>query len=234
MNTLTELNDKIVSCTRCPRLVQWREEVARTKRRMYLDWDYWGKPVPGFGDPAARVLIIGLAPAAHGANRTGRVFTGDDSGNWLYTALHNQGWANKPISTHRCDGLALTDAYVSAVARCAPPKNRPTPEELSNCAPFLQAELGLLKNLEVVIALGSIAFDRFLRLWKSMGNPVPTPKPRFGHNVVYDLAPALKLVGSYHPSRQNTQTGTLTREMLDAAFTTAKSLLSPPIPPPST
>ena len=146
MNTLAKLNDKIVSCTRCPRLVKWREEVARTKRRMYLDWDYWGRPVPGFGDPAARVLIIGLAPAAHGANRTGRVFTGDDSGNWLYTALHNQGWANKPISTHRGDGLALTDAYVSAVARCAPPKNRPTPEELSNCAPFLQAELGLLEE----------------------------------------------------------------------------------------
>ena len=196
-----------------------------------MDWDYWGRPVTGFGDPTARVLIIGLAPAAHGANRTGRVFTGDDSGNWLYTALHNQSWANKPISTHRGDGLALTDAYVSAVARCAPPKNRPTPEELSNCSPFLEAELGLLKNLEVVIALGSIAFDRFLRLWKSMGNPVPTPKPRFGHNVVYDLPPGLKLVTSYHPSRQNTQTGTLTREMLDAAFATAKSLLSLPIPP---
>ncbi len=228
MKSLTQLNEAIVSCTRCPRLVQWREEIARTKRRMYMDWDYWGKPVPGFGDPEARVLIIGLAPAAHGANRTGRVFTGDDSGNWLYTALYNQGWANKPISTHRGDGLTLTDAYVSAVARCAPPKNRPTPDELSNCSPFLEKELGLLENLEVVIALGSIAFDRFLRLWKSMGNPIPTPKPRFGHNVAYDFSPALKLVGSYHPSRQNTQTGTLTREMLDTAFSTAKSLLSPP------
>ena len=143
---------------------------------MYLDWDYWGKPVPGFGDPDARVLIIGLAPAAHGANRTGRVFTGDDSGNWLYTALHNQGWANKPISTHRGDGLALTDAYVSAVARCAPPKNRPTPEELSNCAPFLEAELGLLKNLEVVIALGSIAFRPVSPPVEKHGQPRPDPQ----------------------------------------------------------
>ncbi len=231
--SLTRLNEQIISCTRCPRLVQWREDVARTKRRMYRDWEYWGRPVPGFGDPDARVLVVGLAPAAHGANRTGRVFTGDDSGNWLYSALHKQGWANMPISTHRGDGLALTDAYVTSVARCAPPQNRPTPDELSNCAPFLETELHLLRNLQVIIALGGIAFDRFLRLWKSMGHPVPSPRARFGHNLVYPLPPTLKLVASYHPSRQNTQTGALTREMLDSAFTTAKSLLTPSSPPTS-
>ncbi len=195
---------------------------------MYIDWEYWGKPVPGFGDPEARVLVVGLAPAAHGANRTGRLFTGDDSGNWLYNALFRQGWASQPIATHRGDGMTLTDAYITAAARCAPPRNRPTPEELSNCIPYLDAELDLLDRLEVVIALGGIAFDRFLRLWKSRGNEVPTPKPRFGHNVVYELPPGMKLVGCYHPSRQNTNTGKLTREMLDEAFVTAKSLLTNP------
>ena len=228
MESLEELNDRIVSCTRCPRLIQWCRDVAQAKRRMYIDWEYWGKPVPGFGDPEARVLVVGLAPAAHGANRTGRLFTGDDSGNWLYNALFRQGWANQPIATHRGDGMTLTDAYITAAARCAPPQNRPTPEELSNCIPYLDAELDLLDRLEVVIALGGIAFDRFLRLWKSRGNEVPTPKPRFGHNVVYELPPGLKLVGCYHPSRQNTNTGKLTREMLDEAFATAKSLLTNP------
>ena len=228
MKSLAQLNNEIVSCTRCPRLIEWCREVARTKRRMYSDRDYWGKPVPGFGDPSARVLVIGLAPAAHGANRTGRLFTGDESGNWLYTALHHQGWANQPTATHRGDGLVLKDAYITAAARCAPPKNRPTPDELSNCIPYLEAELGLLSNLQVVVALGSIAFDRFLRLWKDMGNTVPSPKPRFGHNVVYELGSELKLVGCYHPSRQNTNTGKLTREMLNAAFSRAKLLLSKP------
>lgn len=228
MESLEELNDRIVSCTRCPRLIQWCRDVAQAKRRMYIDWEYWGKPVPGFGDPEARVLVVGLAPAAHGANRTGRLFTGDDSGNWLYNALFRQGWASQPIATHRGDGMTLTDAYITAAARCAPPRNRPTPEELSNCIPYLDAELDLLDRLEVVIALGGIAFDRFLRLWKSRGNEVPTPKPRFGHNVVYELPPGMKLVGCYHPSRQNTNTGKLTREMLDEAFVTAKSLLTNP------
>ena len=228
METLQELNDHIVSCTRCPRLIQWCRDVARTKRRMYMDWEYWGKPVPGFGDPEARLLVIGLAPAAHGANRTGRLFTGDDSGNWLYNALYRQGWANQPTATHRADGMKLTDAYITAAARCAPPQNRPTPEELSNCIPFLNEEVDILHRLEVVLALGGVAFDRFLRLWKNRGNDVPTPKPRFGHNVVYELPPRLKLVGCYHPSRQNTNTGKLTREMLDAAFLTAKSLLGKP------
>ena len=228
MASLQELNECIVSCTRCPRLIQWCRDVARTKRRMYMDWEYWGKPVPGFGDLEARVLVVGLAPAAHGANRTGRLFTGDDSGNWLYNALYRQGWANQPTATHRGDGMKLTNAYITAVARCAPPQNRPTPEELSNCIPFLNEELDILHSLEVVIALGGIAFDRFLRLWKSRGNNIPNPKPRFGHNVVYELSPGLKLVGCYHPSRQNTNTGKLTREMLDAAFATAKSLLGHP------
>lgn len=228
MTSLDELNDAIVCCTRCPRLIRWCRDVARAKRRMYMDWDYWGKPVPGFGDPDARVLIVGLAPAAHGANRTGRLFTGDDSGNWLYNALYRQGWASQPNATHRGDGMKLTDAYITAAARCAPPQNRPTPEELSNCIPFLGAELSLLHRLEVVIALGGVAFDRFLRLWKSRGNDVPTPKPRFGHNVVYKLPPGLKLVGCYHPSRQNTNTGKLTREMLDDAFGTANALLGSP------
>ena len=207
MESLEELNDRIVSCTRCPRLIQWCRDVAQAKRRMYIDWEYWGKPVPGFGDPEARVLVVGLAPAAHGANRTGRLFTGDDSGNWLYNALFRQGWANQPIATHRGDGMTLTDAYITAAARCAPPQNRPTPEELANCIPYLDAELDLLDRLEVVIALGGIAFDRFLRLWKSRGNEVSTPRPRFGHNVVHELPPGLKLVGCYHPSRQNTNTG---------------------------
>ncbi len=228
MESLEELNDRIVSCTRCPRLIQWCRDVAQAKRRMYIDWEYWGKPVPGFGDPEARVLVVGLAPAAHGANRTGRLFTGDDSGNWLYNALFRQGWANQPIATHRGDGMTLTDAYITAAARCAPPQNRPTPEELSNCIPYLDAELDLLDRLEVVIAFGGIAFDRFLRLWKSRGNEVPAPRPRFGHNVVHELPPGLKLVGCYHPSRQNTNTGKLTREMLDEAFATAKSLLTNP------
>lgn len=228
MESLQFLNERIVSCTRCPRLIQWCRDVAHTKRRMYMDWEYWGKPVPGFGDPEARVLVVGLAPAAHGANRTGRLFTGDDSGNWLYNALYRQGWANQPTATHRGDGMTLTDAYITAAARCAPPQNRPTPEELSNCARYLDAELDLLHELEVVVALGGVAFDRFLRLWKSRGNSLPTPKPRFGHNVVYELPPGLKLVGCYHPSRQNTNTGKLTREMLDAAFATAKSLLGSP------
>ena len=226
MESLKELNDRIVSCTRCPRLMRWRQDVARVKRRMYMDWEYWGKPVPGFGDPDARVLIIGLAPAAHGANRTGRLFTGDESGNWLYNALYRQGWASQPTATHRGDGMTLADAYITAAARCAPPQNRPTPEELSNCIPYLDAELDLLHRLEVVVALGGVAFDRFLRLWKSRGNPLPTPKPRFGPNTVYELPPGMQLVGCYHPSRQNTQTGKLTREMLDEAFATAKSLIT--------
>ena len=228
MESLQELNERIVSCTRCPRLIRWCRDVAVKKRRMYMDWDYWGKPVPGFGDPEARVLVVGLAPAAHGANRTGRLFTGDESGNWLYNALYRQGWANQPNATHRGDGMTLTDAYITAAVRCAPPQNRPTPEELANCIPYLDAELDLLKRLEVVIALGGIAFDRFVRLWKSQGNTLPTPKPRFGHNVVYELSTDLKLVGCYHPSRQNTNTGKLTREMLDEAFATAKSLLRNP------
>ncbi|MFQ5934417.1 MAG: uracil-DNA glycosylase [Dehalococcoidia bacterium] len=225
MSTLERLNREIVSCTRCPRLVEHREAVAREKRRMYRDWDYWGRPVPGFGNSSARVLILGLAPAAHGANRTGRMFTGDGSGDWLWRVLHKYGFANQPSSRHRDDGLAIEDIYISASLRCAPPGNKPLAQELSNCRSYLLAELKLLTRLRVVVALGKIAFDNYLAISKELGHPVPSPRPRFGHRLVYELDPGVTLVGSYHPSRQNTQTGKLTQEMFDQLFETVRGLL---------
>ena len=225
MTDLEELQQTIVSCTKCPRLVAYRQEVAREKRRMYMDWDYWGKPLPAFGDPEARVLILGLAPAAHGGNRTGRMFTGDRSGDWVYGTLHKYGFAKFPDSTHKDDGQTLHDAYITAALRCAPPLNKPLPQELANCRPYLLRELDLLDRAEIVVALGKIAFDTYLAVCKERSVPLPSPRPKFGHGVVYALDDGKSLVGSYHPSQQNTQTGRLTRQMFEDVFATVRRLL---------
>ncbi len=211
------LEDDIASCRACPRLVAWREEVARVKRRAYRDEEYWGKPVPGFGDQDARVLVIGLAPAAHGANRTGRMFTGDSSGDFLYAALHRAGFASQPTSRHRDDGLTLRDVFISAACRCAPPDNKPLPAEIAACRPFLEREIALLPDLRVVVALGRVAFDAALRQFAPVEDA--TSRPIFGHAALYPLADGRWLVASYHPSRQNTQTGRLTAEMFDRVWT---------------
>lgn len=228
------LEARIVACRLCPRLVAWREETARVKRRAYRDEEYWGRPVPGFGDHAARVLIVGLAPAAHGGNRTGRVFTGDSSGDFLYAALYRAGFANQPTSRHRDDGLALTDIYIAAAARCAPPDNKPTPEELNTCRPYLVEEIALLDRLEVIVALGRIGYDAVLRVYE--GQPGFAGRtallPRFAHAAVVPLGAGPDagrlptVVTSYHPSRQNTQTGRLTAEMFDRVWTTVRELLA--------
>ncbi len=226
MPTLKLVQEHVAACRQCPRLVDYRETVARTKRRQFRDWTYWGKPVPGFGDPAARLFVIGLAPAAHGGNRTGRVFTGDRSGDWLYAALHRFGFANQPTSTHCGDGLALEDCYVAAAVRCAPPDNKPLPKEFDACRSFLMDELWLLENLKVVVALGKIAFDHYLKACKQMGHTIPIPVPKFGHEKVYHLPWGVTLIGSYHPSQRNTQTGFLTRPMFHAVFRRAKASLA--------
>lgn len=203
------LNAQITACERCPRLVAWRQHVASVRRRAYQNWDYWGKPVTGFGDPAAWVLIVGLAPGAHGSNRTGRMFTGDDSGNFLYHALHNAGFANQPTALNRDDGLKLKGVFITAVCRCAPPDNRPTREEMNNCRSFLTAEIELLENMQGIVALGRIAFERVHRYFLP-GEPLPD----FRHGGFYSLGAGKPwLLASYHPSRQNTQTGRLTAEM---------------------
>ena len=223
MNNWSTLESSILTCRLCPRLVAWREEVARVKRRAYRDEDYWGKPVPGFGDPAARVLIVGLAPGVHGANRTGRMFTGDSSGDFLYAALHRAGFASQPASRGRDDGLTLTDAYISAVCRCAPPDNKPTADELADCQPFLGAEITLLRDNQVVVALGRIAFDAILRVYAPITSAAT---PVFAHNAASSLGPGLPmLVTSYHPSRQNTQTGRLTTGMFDDVWSNVQGLL---------
>jgi uracil-DNA glycosylase family 4 len=214
----------VVTCRRCPRLVAHRERVALEKRRAYRDWEYWGRPLPGFGDPAARLLVVGLAPAAHGGNRTGRIFTGDRSGDWLYAALYRFEFANQPTSTHRKDGLSLRDVYVTAAVRCAPPDNKPTREEFQNCQPFLQRELQLLRRVRVIVALGRVAFDACLSVRRAAGHPVPQPRPRFAHAAIYQLD-AVTLVGSYHPSQRNTQTGLLTQRMFDQVFAAARQRL---------
>ncbi len=220
------LEAAICSCGRCPRLVAWQQEVARVKRRAYRDDDYWGKPVPGFGDPNARVLIVGLAPGAHGANRTGRIFTGDSSGDFLYAALHRAGFASQPTSRHRDDGLTLTGAFISAACRCAPPDNKPTPAELTACLPYLQQEITLLTNVRVVVALGRIAFDAVLRACADLRPPTSDRRqPLFAHNASTSLGPGLPaLIASYHPSRQNTQTGWLTPAMFDRVWDKAVEL----------
>lgn len=227
--SLEVLDREVARCRLCPRLVAWRERVAREKRRAFRDETYWGRPVPGFGDPGARILVVGLAPAAHGANRTGRMFTGDSSGDWLFAALHGVGLASRPESTRLEDGLSLAGCRITAAARCAPPDNRPTPEELRRCAPFLAREIELLTEVRVVVALGAIAWEAVLRRAASVDpRGVPRPRPRFGHGARTRVtlragAPAV-LLGCYHPSRQNTQTGRLTREMLRSVFVTARRL----------
>ena len=211
------LNAEIVGCRSCPRLVEWRELVGRTKRRAFDDWDYWAKPVPGFGDRGARLLIVGLAPAAHGANRTGRMFTGGGSQETLMTAMQRAGFSNKSVSLERGDGLKFSDAYLTAVARCAPPKNRPTAGELANCRPYLQREFDLLGELIVVLALGKMGFDGYLRMLRERGYDLPRLK--FVHGAWHELPDPLPVLAAcYHPSRQNTQTGRLTQEMIDAVF----------------
>jgi uracil-DNA glycosylase family 4 len=218
------LEASVVACRRCPRLVAWREEVARTRRRAYQDWEYWGRPVPGFGDRKARVMVVGLAPGAHGANRTGRVFTGDASGGFLFPALHRAGFANQPQAPHRGDGLVLHDAFITAVCRCVPPANRPKAQEIANCRPYLHQEVDLLDSLHVIVTLGRIAFDHTLRLYRERGHTIP--RLSFGHDVQYSLGDGLpRLVASYHPSRQNTQTGRLTVEMFDAVWARVRDLL---------
>jgi uracil-DNA glycosylase len=217
---LRRLHQELVSCRRCPRLVEWRERVAREKRAAFRDQTYWGRPVPGFGDPAARLLVLGLAPAAHGGNRTGRVFTGDRSGDWLFGSLHRTGFANQPHSVTRDDGLELRDCYVTAPVKCAPPDNKPLPVERANCAPWLDGELVLLPTVRVVVALGAYAWDAALR---HLG-PV-RPKPRFGHGAETSLPERRTLLGSYHVSQQNTNTGRLTEAMLDGVFWRARKLV---------
>ncbi|WP_394850251.1 uracil-DNA glycosylase [Pendulispora brunnea] len=219
---LPHLHEEIVTCRACPRLVDWREKVAREKRRMFASWTYWGKPVPGFGDPAARIVFVGLAPAAHGANRTGRMFTGDRSGDFLFAALHRAGLANQPTSTSRDDGLALNDVFIVAPVRCAPPDNQPLPEEITACQPFLDRELALLPNARVLIALGGIAWDAVLRHFERRDLSVPRPRPKFGHGARAAIEGAPLLLGSFHVSQQNTQTGRLTPAMFDQVLAVAK------------
>jgi uracil-DNA glycosylase family 4 len=221
---LTVLQKEIVACRACPRLVEWREQVAREKRAAYRDETYWGKPVPGLGDPAARLLVVGLAPAAHGGNRTGRVFTGDRSGDWLFAALHKAGFANQPTSTHRDDGLMLRDCWIAACVRCCPPDNKPTPLERDTCRPFLVRELQLLHSVRVIVCLGNFAWAGLLRALAEI-LPVPRPRPEFGHGAETVIG-KYTLLGCYHPSQQNTFTGRLTSDMLDGVFARAIALCS--------
>ena len=213
-----------MACQKCPRLRAYCKAVAQEKRRAFREETYWGKPLPGFGDAAAHMLIVGLAPAAHGGNRTGRMFTGDRSGDFLYAALHRAGFANQPIATSRDDGLQLIDAYITAAGRCAPPDNQPTPAELNNCRAYLIEELRLLRHVRVIVALGKIAFDNVLAALTGRGVEIPTPRPAFGHASVCQLD-RYTLIASYHPSQRNTQTGLLTPVMFDRVFTHARQLI---------
>jgi len=223
--SLAAVNHSIVSCTRCPRLRAYCRRVARDKKREFRDWPYWGKPVPGFGDRDARLLVVGLAPAAHGANRTGRMFTGDSSGSWLYEVLYRHGFANQPQSLSRDDGLQLTDCYITAAARCAPPGNKPSRVELDRCRPYLAAELRLLRRVRVVVTLGRIAHEGFLKAAGWWERLAPRARPAFAHGAVSTLPDGCIVIASYHPSRQNTNTGKLTRTMWNAVFRRAKAAL---------
>lgn len=224
-SSLLMLNQDVVACRRCPRLVAYREKIGREKRRAYLDWEYWAKPVTGFGDPHARVLILGLAPGAHGSNRTGRPFTGDGSGHFLYRVLHNAGFASQPTATHRDDGLMLFDAYITAAVRCVPPQNKPTPDEIAACAPFLDREFAAMADVKVVVALGKIAFDAYLNYLKRCQVIQSKAGLVFGHGAQYPLPGGRRLLCAYHPSLQNTNTGKLTEKMLLDVFKTARKLV---------
>jgi uracil-DNA glycosylase family 4 len=221
---LRDLQTEIVACRRCPRLVRWRVKAAREKVKRFADQEYWGKPNPGFGDPGARLLLVGLAPAAHGGNRTGRMFTGDESGNWLYRALYKAGFANQPTSTHRFDGLTLTDCYVTAACRCAPPQNKPLPREIANCRAYLLQEIDLLENIRVVVGLGRIGFEAALNAYREAGKIEFSRRPSFSHCAVHVLG-HLTFIASYHPSQQNTFTGRLTEPMLDRVFRATRKIL---------
>jgi len=225
MRTLTILNGLITECADCERLVTYRHMVAETKRRQFMSWTYWGKPVPGFGDKHARLYVLGLAPAAHGGNRTGRVFTGDRSGDWLYEALYRFGFANQASSIHRDDGLVLSDCYIGATVRCAPPENKPAHDEFERCRRFLRDEIRLLKNTRVVIALGKIAFDQYLKTCRTEGLEIPAPTPAFKHGAAHNMPWGVLLLGSYHPSQQNTFTGKLTRPMFHSVFQRARAAI---------
>jgi uracil-DNA glycosylase family 4 len=214
----------VVRCRKCPRLVEWRERVARDKRAAFVAEAYWAKPLPGFGDPRARVYVLGLAPAAHGGNRTGRIFTGDRSGDWLFASLFRTGFANQPTSVRRDDGLRLEGAFIAAAVRCAPPANKPLPEERENCLPYAVAELRLMPSVRVIVCLGAYAWDSALRISGALGEPASRPRPRFGHGAEHALPSGRTLLGSYHPSQQNTFTGKLTEAMLDEVFSHARSL----------
>lgn len=224
-DSFAQLNKEVIACRLCPRLVDWREQVAREKTRRFADEKYWGKPIPGFGDAKARVLLVGLAPAAHGGNRTGRIFTGDKSGDWLFRALHKAGFANQAESIRIGDGLKLSDCYIAAAARCAPPDNKPLPKEFANCRPYLLRELRLLKNMRVVVGLGKLGFDHAFSALREVHGLPAGARPRFGHDVEYELAPNLFLVGTFHPSQQNTFTGRLTGPMFDAVFKRVRGLV---------
>ena len=220
-DSLARVTAEVVGCRRCPRLVEWRERVAREKRAAFADEEYWGRPVPGWGDPDARVLVVGLAPAAHGGNRTGRIFTGDRSGDWVFRALHRAGFANQPTSVALGDGLELRDVYIAAVVRCAPPANKPTTVERDTCVGYLEREMALLRNVRSIVVFGQFAYDAVVRI---VGLK---PKPRFGHGVEVPLPDGRTIVCSYHPSQQNTFTGKLTEEMFDAVFQSARASSSP-------
>jgi uracil-DNA glycosylase family 4 len=223
VDSLDRVTAEVVDCFACPRLVAWREQVAREKRAAFMDQEYWGRPVPGFGDPLATLAVVGLAPAAHGGNRTGRVFTGDRSGDWLFRALWRAGYANQPVSVSCDDGLALSGCYIAAAVRCAPPANKPTPEERDTCLPYLARELALLDRVRVIVVLGQFALDALGRVVS-----LPRPRPRFGHGVEIPLADGRVALCSFHPSQQNTFTGKLTEEMFDSVFARARALCAGP------
>jgi len=225
LNGLRALHRQIVECRACPRLVAWREEVARLKVKRFREWTYWARPLPGFGDPRARLLVVGLAPAAHGGNRTGRMFTGDRSGDFLYAALHRAGFANQPTSVRRDDGLALREAFITAPCRCAPPGNKPLPDELSRCSVWLDREVALLPSVSVVLALGSIGWGAALSHFARRGLAIPRPRPQFGHGAEAKIPGGPVLLGCYHVSQQNTNTGKLTAKMIDAVLARAKELM---------